>query len=144
MKKILRLASKLETFQNTLPALILATVRANEEIVLDMNTEDQLFERGVDRNNEPLNKKNPYSPITLQIKRQKGQPTGRVTLRDSGDFHESFYIKYTSDSFEIRASDFKYGDLVDKYGAIDGLTADNLQDLLRNYILPDLIRHLRR
>jgi hypothetical protein len=143
VKKILELASKLETFQNRIPELINEIVRDNEEIVLDMNTEEQLFEKGIDRNNEQLSAREPYTPFTLSIKQQKGQPTSRVTLRDSGDFQRSFFISYRSDGFEIRASDWKFGDLVDRFGPIMGLTDENLQDLLRNYILPDLLKELK-
>lgn len=144
MRKILQLASKLESFQNTIPELIAKTIKANEEIVVEMNSEDQLFERGVDRNNKALASREPYSKMTLEIKRQKGQPTSRVTLRDSEDFHKSFYIQYNSDGFEIRASDWKFGDLVDRYGPIMGLTDENLTDLLQSYILPALLNELRK
>ena len=143
MKKILQLASKLETFKNTLPALILEVIKSNESLVIDMNVEDQLFERGVDREEKNISNREPYRPITVSIKRQKGQPTSRVTTRDSGDFHESAFIKYGATFFEISFSDWKYGALVEKYGPIDGLTDENLKDLLINYIKPALIKKLR-
>ena len=69
----------------------------------------------------------------------RGQPYNRVTLRDTGDFESSFYIRYSGDSFEITASDGKTDDLVRKYGKeIFGLNRDNLDELIRTYMLPFL------
>ena len=81
----------------------------------------------------------PYSPVTVEEKRLRGQPYNRVTLRDTGDFESSFYIRYMDDGFEITASDWKTDDLVRKYGReIFGLNRENLDDLARSYILPFL------
>ena len=135
----------LERFKQDIPLIISETIKNNEEIVLEYVSEDQLYERGVDGKENFIADSEPYSPITISIKREKGQPTSRVTLRDSGDFHESFFIEYTAEGFEIRASDYKFGDLVSQYGeAIMALTDENLQDLLRNYILPDLLQKIRK
>lgn len=121
--------------------IIEATLRDNEEIIIDMNVEDQLYEQGIDRFGRSISDYAPYSPITIELKKLKGQPTARVTLRDEGDFHASFYIDFKADGFEIKASNWKTDMLIKGYGeGILGLTDDNFKDLARNYIQPEIIK----
>lgn len=56
-----------------------------------MNAEEQLFEQGINRLGVDIMDYAPYSPLTIAIKEEKGQPTNRVTLRDTGDFEASFF-----------------------------------------------------
>lgn len=120
-------------------------LRENEDIIIDMNVEDQLYERGVDRHGRAIIDYAPYSPVTIEYKKLKGQPTSRVTLRDSGDFHHSFFIKFGNEGFKIDASDSKTDDLLSSYGdAILGLTKENFADLAENYIKPELAKLFRK
>jgi len=144
MEKLKNLIKKLKKFEKDLFMIIEQVIKDNEDIVVEMNSESQLFDRGIDRDGVAIESYMPYSPITVELKREKGQPTSRVTLRDEGDFHYSFFIDFKSDGFEIRATDWKYGDLIDKYGEkILGLTDENLNDLVQNYIKPVLIQKFR-
>lgn len=120
------------------------TLEDNKEIILDMNSEVQLFEKGVNRYDVKISSFAPYSATTVQIKRAKGQPTNRVTLRDEGDFHFSFFIEFTDESFQIKASDWKANMLVSQYGeSILGLTNENFRDLADNYVAPELIKLIK-
>jgi hypothetical protein len=86
----------------------------------------------------------PYQPKTIEIKQIKGQPYNRVTLRDEGDFHSSFYVDFSNQGFEIKASDEKTEHLVNKYGRqILGLTDENAFELASEYIQPDLITRIK-
>mgnify|MGYP000929199462 FL=1 len=106
-----------------------------------MNAEEQLFEQGINRLGVEIMDYEPYSPFTIEIKEQKGQPTNRVTLRDEGDFESSFYLEVGDKQFEIKASDFKTEDLIKKYGRqILGLTDENIAALIWQYIFPDLMK----
>ncbi len=140
MEKLDRLRNKLKQFDDGLQELIEKIVRDNEHIILDMNTEDQLYEQGIDRQGQSIQEKSGgYAPLTIQIKRMKGQPTNRVTLRDEGDFHRSFYIEYHSDGFEIKASDWKTEELKHQWGSsILGLTDKNFQEFLTDYVKPEI------
>lgn len=63
-----------------------------------------------------------YTPFTKRMKREKGQPTDRVTLKDTGDFYAKQYAAFKADHLEIRSRDKKSPALVEKYGsAIFGL-----------------------
>lgn len=139
MNTIQSMIDALRDFRRREGEYLLGSVRENEAVVIDMNAEEQLFERGENRLGVSIADYCPYSPVTIEEKRMRGQPYNRVTLRDTGDFESSFYIRYSGDSFEITASDGKTDDLVRKYGKeIFGLNRDNLDELIRSYILPFL------
>lgn len=117
----------------------------NEAYIIDMNAEEQLYEQGINRVGVSIMDYAPYSSITIQIKREKGQPTDRVTLRDEGDFHHSFYLDVGLDRFEIKAGDWKTEELIKKYGRqILGLTDENIASLIWDYIYPDLLRETKK
>ena len=97
-------------------------VVSQENTVVDYNTDEQLFKKGVGVDNKKLKPK--YKRRTISIKKRKSQPSDRVTLKDTGAFHSSFYIDAKKEFFIIRANDAKTGKLVKKYSdKIFGLTA---------------------
>lgn len=107
--------------------------------ILDANAQEQLYEQGVNALGVSISDYQPYSPLTIQIKGLKGQPYDRVTLRDEGDFENSFYLNVNDKQFEIKASDFKTEWLIHKYGRqILGLTNENITILITEYLLPEL------
>lgn len=117
-----------EQWQRSLPDVVLESVKENEGQIIDLNTEEQLM-KGLDSDGQAITPG--YTPFTVSIKRQKGQPTDRVTLKDEGDFHRSFKIAYGNDAFAIYADDPKAQKLERKYGnEIFGLTDDNLQETI--------------
>lgn len=142
MQILENLVSRVRKYKQDIPSIVGRAVKENEAIVIDYVVEDQLFEKGIRGNGESLGK---YAPLTIAIKREKGQPTNRVTLRDTGDYHDSHSLQVTPEGgFAIRVTDFKYGELVERYGNIDALTDENLQDLLKSYILPELIEEFKK
>ena len=144
MKRLAYLIQRLKSLESEIFDAARKTLEENKEIILDMNSEDQLFEKGINREGVEIASFAPYSPVTIQIKREKGQPTNRVTLRDEGDFHYSFFIEFTDDGFEIKASDWKARNLVANYGeTILGLTNENFRDLAVNYVAPEILKILK-
>lgn len=124
--------------------MIREVVEDSEAWIVDMNVEEQLYKRGVDSLNESIMGYRPYTQFTIRIKEQKGQPTDRVTLRDTGDFESSFYVVADNMQFDITASDEKTGELIRKYGReIFGLTEENIQRLIEEYLLPGLVAKIR-
>ena len=115
---------------------LLRVVKDNERVIIDLNTEDQLFQKGIDSKGNVL--PGPYAPFTIEIKRAKGQPTDRITLKDEGDFHGSFFVDAGSFPIRIDASDSKRNKLVAEWGEdIFGLTPESMTEL-RKDVLPDL------
>lgn len=145
MRKLDELISRLKNFEDEIIKVIEEVVRENDNIILDMNAEDQLFQKGITRKGVEIASFAPYAPLTIEIKKLKGQPTSRVTLRDEGDFHRSFYIEYQADGFQIKASDWKTGDLMFRYGEeILGLTDDNFHEFAVDYVKPALTELLTK
>ena len=59
-----------------------------------------------------------YKPATIRIKKKKGQPYDRVTLKDTGFFYSSVYlvVKESQKAFAAVSSDVKSTWLLSKYG----------------------------
>ena len=73
----------------------------------------------------------PYEPVTIEIKRSKGQPTKPRHAARCGDFESSFYVRAGGTEFEIMASDWKTQKLIKQYGRdILGLTDENITRLI--------------
>lgn len=144
MKKLKDLILRLKNFELVIFEAIKTALEDNEHIVVEMNSEDQLFEKGITRTGEFIGDYAPYRPFTIEVKRLKGQPTDRVTLRDEEDFHRSFELILHEDSFEIIATDRKTKELMFKYGEeILGLTDENFRDLARYYIAPQILKAIK-
>ena len=84
MKLIDNLRQRVTEFNELLQSgrLIQSIILENEYVITDMNSEDQLYEQGVNRLGVNIMDYAPYSPLTIEIKKEKGQPYNRVTLRD--------------------------------------------------------------
>lgn len=141
MKLIDNLRQRVTEFNELLQSgrLIQSIILENEYVITDMNSEDQLYEQGVNRLGVNIMDYAPYSPLTIEIKKEKGQPYNRVTLRDEGDFEQSFYVEADRQQFTIKAADWKTEDLIQRYGRqILGLTEENKIILIWAYIYPEL------
>ena len=59
-----------------------------------------------------------YHPRTITMKRIKGQPYDRVTVKDTGFFYQSLYLVLHRDSmtYDVVSSDAKSTKLIDRYG----------------------------
>lgn len=147
MRLITDLRNRVSDFNDSLMSgrLVQQIIWDNEAYIIDMNAEEQLFEQGINRLGVSIMDYAPYSPITISIKQEKGQPTNRVTLRDEGDFHSSFFLEVGDKQFEIKAADWKTEDLIKKYGRqILGLTDENISKLIWQYIYPDLMSEAKK
>lgn len=132
-------------------ALDISRNKVLQTLVIKLNTEgfpsSQLFVKGEDSLGQKLKGNTivtdgDYTPFTKEIKREKGQPTDRVTLKDTGEFYMSFRVIPYRGGFEITADGFKQGDistggnvdLLDEFGDnILGLNQENLQILINFY-----------
>jgi len=109
-----------------------------QDEIIRINTEDQLEEEGIDSLGRKLGD---YAPSTIAYKRRKGQRYDHVTLKDEGDFYNSFNVKVNVNEIIIDADDSsKYNKPLFEVWGIDvlGLTDDNMnyikQMILENYI----------
>ena len=136
---------RLRAFKDSLPMLLEDIVRDKEDVIVSAIADDQLYRRGINGKGQKIMDYMPYAERTIKNKRRKGQPTTRVTLRDTGAFHESMYVVFDSEGFYITASDDKTEKLVDKYGEeIFRLTNKNFTRIIRSHIRKELTKRLKR
>lgn len=142
MEKIESLVGRLRSFTSMRDTYLAEATRDAQDLITVMNI-GQLYDRGENAAGEKI--KPDYAPVTVQIKRAKGQPTDRVTLRDTFAWQSSFSVRLLPDGFEITASDWKTDKLKGKYGAsILGLQDENVKVLCDRYYKPKLLEELRR
>ena len=107
--------------------------------IVYLNTQFQLFD-GVNAKGVPLDDiGGSYAESTIKRKARKGQPTDRVTLKDTGDFYKTFSVDVFDDELYIEASTIKRGEnLVDRWGNdLIGLTDPAKKELIE-FVLPDV------
>lgn len=119
----------------------------SKEEIIRLNTEDQLYERGVDSMEVSLGE---YAPYTISRKIVKGDRYDHVTLKDEGRFYDSFIVIVDRNGFTIIADDFSVYDqpLSVTYGLdILGLTKENMywlgefiRDKYTEYVIQQLLR----
>jgi hypothetical protein len=108
--------------------------------IIRMNTEDQLEEDGIDSLGRSLG---PYSPLTIMYKKMKGQRYDHVTLKDTGEFYNSWNVTVTVNEIGFDANDQKDDTaLFEVYGVdVLGLTDENMQ-YLKEMIVENYIKFL--
>lgn len=109
----------------------------NKDVINDIQANVQMFDRGEKSDGGKIVPK--YSLITKIKKTKKGQPTDRVTLRDTGKFHRTLEVIARDDEVEITTSvDYaKY--LFKKYGDdILGIQEEMLEEFVEQYILTEI------
>lgn len=141
------LLKRVNTFNEGLTggSYIAQIIEEHDYEIIDMNTQDQLYEQGITATGVSIMDYAPYSDVTIEIKQAKGDPYDRVTLRDEGDFHRSFYLQIDNDKFTFDAEDWKTRELLKEYGdEIMGLTQHNIEELEKGIILPLLMEQARK
>lgn len=136
---------RLRAFKDSLPTLLEDIVRDKEDIIVSAIADDQLYRRGINGKGKKIMDYMPYTATTVRIKKKKGQPTTRVTLRDTGDFHNSMFVVFDAEGFYVTASDDKTPELIEKYGdEIFRLTDKNLTRIIRSHIRKELVKRLKK
>lgn len=87
-----------------------------------------------------------YTGYTIRRKIEKGQPYDRVTLEDTGDYHESLRVKIFDSKIEVISGDWKADMLDDKYGGANqpilGLQPGSVREV-RVYMLPKFLSFVK-
>lgn len=136
---------RLRAFKDNLPMYLEDIIHDKEDVIVSAIADDQLYRRGINGRGEKIMSYMPYTAKTIQNKKRKGQPTTRVTLRDTGAFHKSMFVVFDSEGFYVTASDEKTEELVKKYGEeIFRLTNKNFTRIVRSHIRKELVKRLKR
>ena len=114
-------------------------VTNNASAIIEAN-QDQLYELG----HNPLGISiGSYAPKTITIKKDKGQPYDRVTLKDTGDFYAGFHLDADNTGFRISSTDWKTEELLERWGNVFGLTEENRLRISWSLFFPFLIKTVR-
>jgi len=116
--------------------------------IIDLNTGDQLFDKGIDSEGVELRSIDPrggYSRRTIEEKQRKNLPTDRITLFDEGVFYKSFRVDVQRGLAIISANIARIGEEnFDRFGRkMVGLTDESLAILIQ-FILPFVQEEFRR
>lgn len=145
---IRNLEYRLRRFKDELPEILEDVVYEVEDVIVSAVADDQLYRRGITGKGVKISSYAPYAERTKRIKKILGQPTTRVTLRDTGDFHKSMHVVFSDEypgGFYITSSDKKTEELVEKYGPeIFRLTNENFNRILRVHIRKRLQNRLKK
>ncbi len=145
VRDILKKAKRLD--KNKLIFEVIKNDKGIQKEILDLNRWAQLYDKGINSDGVSLSAVRPnggYTSFTINIKRKKNQRTDHVTLRDSGEFYNSFKINASNDFFEIDADPNKdTTNLFDEWGEdILGLT-DASKSILSRLLIPLLQENLK-
>jgi len=141
---IRNLTYRLRKFKDILDEELKNEIMEHEDVIIEMITRDQLYEQGVEGRGISIMEYQPYAARTIKIKKKKGQPYDRVTLRDTGEFYNSLHVEYDDKGFYVTSTDDKAKYLLARYGkTIFRVTNENLNELLNDYIRPSLKEKLK-
>lgn len=136
---IKNLTYRLRKFKDVLDQELKNEILKNEDFIVRMIAQEQLYKKGVDGVGVKLRDIHPYAPSTIKKKKRKGQVTNRVTLRDTGKMYESLHIEFDSEGFYVTSTVEYEKYLKKKYGkTIFRLSNANLTRLLDGYVKPQL------
>ena len=141
MEAITNLIDNLKKYKDSINEYMEDITRSIEDEIKEINVHQQ-YDLGQDRNGDSITPE--YAESTIRYKRRKGQPTDRVTLQDTGQYHDTFNIRYEDEGFELYANDWKAGFLDKKYGKeIYGLQDEAARELADQVYQPRMILKLK-
>lgn len=132
-------AERLAQLQGQEPRIFQIVLNTSEikELIVRLNTEDQLGKEHVDSLDKPLfsivNKRGVYSKFTEELTQGLKRAGEQYNLNLTGEFWDSFRVEVRQNEIKITANPIKEDtNLLEEYGRdILGLTAKN-KELLRN------------
>lgn len=142
---IRNLEFRLRAFKEQIPSMLEEVVRSKEDVIISYIKDDQLYRRGVNGEDIKIWSYAPYAPSTIARKKKKGQPTTRVTLKDTGAFYEGMHLVFEPDGFYVTSSNKVTSFLKKRYGeAIFRLTDKNLTKLLQSHIRKEFVKRIKQ
>lgn len=141
MERLERLTKKLKRLKPSIETFTREVIEDNRPLLEDFNALQ--LDQGLKADGSDITPE--YHPFTVAIKKAKGQPYDRVTLKDTGAFYESIRIKTTRNELTYEATDSKTEDLQEKYGdAILGLSDEDKTEFIDSYLREDLQTKIRK
>ncbi len=133
---------KLNEMEASINKSIQSSINSNKEVLIEQQTEGQM-NKGKDANNISFVPK--YAKSTRDYKKSKGQPTDRVTLKDTGKLYDSIQIQANTTQAVIstNVNYFKY--LVAHYinNTILGINEQGTKDFIVKYTIPEIEKNFK-
>lgn len=128
---------KLKELRDNLNKVVKETFEEHKKLIIQYNAEEQLYKLGQDAKGSII--RPAYAPSTIRLKKLKGHPTDRVTLKDRGKFHKTLIVTPKEDYVEI-SSDVEYAKyLFKKYGSdVLGIQEELLKEFVNRYVVPKI------
>ena len=125
---------------------ILIQVYADKKVqnfIVDLNRIDQLFETGTDSNDNFLGYYSEATELIFGGSERNKTTADHITLKDTGAFYKSFFVRIYKDGFTIVANSIKdETDLTEVYGKdIIGLSEKSIHELYKE-IKPSIIKFI--
>lgn len=137
---IVNMKRALMEVRDNFDSIVIDVCKEFEPEIIDMNTAQ--LEQGLNGEGQKIEPS--YAPLTVSIKREKGQPTARVTLFDEGGFYAGFFVNFQREMFSLGSADEKALKLERRYGKeIYGLNESSLEEL-RILVFETLAEEIRK
>jgi hypothetical protein len=128
---------ELNELKNNIKLVVKETFEEYKSLIVHYNADEQMYDKGQDAKGSLI--RPAYKPMTIRIKKAKGQPTDRVTLRDTGRFHKTLIVTPKEDYVEITSDVYYAKYLFDKYGSnILGIQEELLKEFVKRYVVPNI------
>lgn len=129
--------NKVKQLKASINEVVRDTFETYKDVIIDFQVNKQLFEKGQDSKGSII--RPAYKPITIKIKRQKGQPTDRVTWKDTGRLHHAVMVLPRENEVEIIANVPYAKFLLKKYGDdVLGIQEDLLKEFIIKFVVPNI------
>lgn len=128
---------RIKELKNALNPVVRKTFEEYGYVIKEYQTERQLFDKGQDSKGSII--RPAYTPYTIRLKQKKGQPTDRVTWKDTGRLYNSIRVEASENHVEITANVEYAKYLFKKYGDdVLGIQEELLREFADKYLLPNI------
>jgi hypothetical protein len=114
-----------------------------QNFIVDLNRIDQLFETGTDAKDNFLGYYSESTELVFGGRERNKTTSDHITLKDTGAFYKSFFVRIYKDGFTIVANSIKdETDLTEVYGKdIIGLSEKSIYELYKE-IKPSIVKFI--
>ena len=135
--KLIALQKRFKPYANNFDKQMQILFKKNTDVILGLNR-NQLVSESVDIEGDSFPN---YAPMSVTMRKAKGLQTARMDFVFSGKLQKQMFIKWNSDGFIITSSVDYANEVQSKWLAL-GLTDENLENLVRNIIIPSMLKNI--
>ena len=114
-----------------------------QKLIIDLNTEDQLGQQGIDSKENSLGQ---YRPLSVEIRMGLGLQVGHIDFKITGEYWGSWEIEVGKDEIIINVDENRFSELVNELNFSEdhvGLTPKNMA-IIKKLIRDKYISYARK